>query len=80
MIVSVLREIDWRRGKWGREKKNTRGSKCNVTADPSAFRHGHFHFHHADPTPITLPGAGEAREQAKPVEEAHPAEDVAKVK
>lgn len=63
---SVCRGIGWLRGKLEKKKKiHTRGPKCNVTADPSAFRHGHFHFHHADPTPITLPGAGEAGEQGR---------------
>lgn len=31
-------------------EKNPKGIQCNVTVDPPAFRHGHFHFHHADPT------------------------------
>lgn len=39
--------------------KKYKGIQCNVTADPSAFRHGHFHFHHADLSAITLPGTGE---------------------
>lgn len=57
MIAAVWRETGRHRGKWGRKKH--KGIQCNVTADPSAFRHGHFHFHHADPSPITLPCTGE---------------------
>lgn len=35
-----------------------RGNRCGATGDPRAFRHGHFEFHHADPSLITLPGTG----------------------
>lgn len=45
MIVAVWRKTCRRRGKRGRKKH--KGIQCNVKADPSAFRHGHFHFHHA---------------------------------
>lgn len=38
-------------------RENKEGGKkhekiqCKVAADPSAFRHGHFHFHHTENIP-----------------------------
>lgn len=63
MIAAVWRETGRHRGKRGR--KTYKGIQCNVTADPSAFRHGHFHFHCADPSAITLPGTGEREKEGR---------------
>lgn len=78
MIAAVWRETGRHRGKWGRKKH--KGIQCNVTADPSAFRHGHFHFHHADPSPITLPGTGETGREGRKEEQGQRKEKGVEVK
>lgn len=42
-------------GEWRKTEKMRKGEKekqekirCTVAADPSAFRQGHFHFHHTE--------------------------------
>lgn len=46
--------------KMGKEKN--KGIQCNVTADPSAFRHGHFHFTGETGSEETKEGNGHGEE------------------
>lgn len=62
-IAAAMRETRRHKRKTGEEKH--KGNQCNATGDPPAFRHGHFHFYHANPSLITLPGNGGDWERLK---------------